>query len=176
MEKIIIIGCGGAGKSTLARKLGEVLNIKVYHLDAIYWKPGWVMTEKDEWKSLIKHMIEKESWILDGNYGSTMDLRASAADTIIFLDYSATRCLYGVFKRRIMYQGRTRPDMNEGCPERLDWDFIKWVAQYKRKKAPSILAKLEEFKFQCKEIYHLINPRETEAFLEGLINKRGIIK
>lgn len=176
MEKIIIIGCGGAGKSTLARKLGEVLNIKVYHLDALYWKPGWVMTEIDEWKTLIKHMIEKETWILDGNYSSTMDMRAQAADSIIFLDYSASRCLYGVVKRRIMYHSRTRPDMNEGCPERLDWEFIKWVAQYKRKKAPGILSKLEEFKFQGKKIYHLKNSRETEAFLEGLINKRRMIK
>ncbi|MBT2640613.1 DNA topology modulation protein [Bacillus sp. ISL-41] len=176
MEKIIIIGCGGAGKSTLARKLGKILNIKVYHLDALYWKPGWEMTAKDEWETLIKEVIEKDSWIMDGNYGSTMDLRALAADTIIFLDYSSARCLYGVFKRRIMYHGRTRPDINEGCPESLDWDFIKWVAQYKRKNAPGIMAKLEEFKFQGKEIYHLTNPRETEAFLEGLINKRGIIK
>ncbi|MBT2638920.1 MULTISPECIES: DNA topology modulation protein [unclassified Bacillus (in: firmicutes)] len=173
MEKVIIIGCGGAGKSTLSRKLGEIRNIKVYHLDALYWKPGWEMTAKNEWETLIKQVIEKDSWIMDGNYGSTIDMRAQAADTIIFLDYSAPRCLYGVFKRRIMYHGRTRPDMNEGCPERLDWDFIKWVAKYKREKAPGIIAKLEEFKLQGKEIYHFTNPRETNKFIEEQSIKGG---
>ena len=173
MEKIIIIGCGGAGKSTLAWKLGRILDIQVYHLDALYWKPGWVMTSKDEWETLIKQLIEKDAWILDGNYGSTIDLRTHAADTIIFLDYSTPRCLYGVFKRRIMYNGKTRPDMNEGCPERLDWDFIKWVARYKREKAPGILAKLEGFKLQGKEIYHFTNPRETEEFIKEQSIKGG---
>ena len=173
MKKIMIIGCGGAGKSTLARKLGAILNIKVYHLDALYWKPGWVMTEKGDWETIIKQVIGKDSWILDGNYGSTIDLRANAADTIIFLDYSTPRCLYGVFKRRIMYRGRTRPDMNEGCPERLDWEFIKWVAKYKREKAPDIIAKLEELELQGKEIYHFTNPRETEKFIEENSIKGG---
>lgn len=173
MEKVIIIGCGGAGKSTLARKLGKILNLKVYHLDAMYWKPGWEMTAKDEWKRLIKQVIEQDTWIMDGNYGSTMDMRAQAADTIIFLDYSTPRCLYGVFKRRIMYHGRTRPDMNEGCPERLDWDFIKWVAQYRSKKAPGIIVKLEEFRLQGKGIFHFTNPRETEKFIEEQSIKGG---
>ncbi|WP_226644728.1 DNA topology modulation protein [Mesobacillus subterraneus] len=173
MEKVIIIGCGGAGKSTLARKLGEILNIKVYHLDAMYWKPGWEMTAKDEWKKLIQQVIEEDSWLMDGNYGSTIDMRSQAADSIIFLDYSTTRCLYGIFKRRIMYHGRTRPDMNEGCPERLDWDFIKWVAKYKREKAPGIIARLEELKIQGKDIYHFTNPRETEKFIEEKSIKGG---
>lgn len=176
MEKVIIIGCGGAGKSTLALKLGKVLNLKVYHLDAMYWKSGWEMTAKDEWKKIIQQVIEEDSWIMDGNYGSTMDMRAQAADTIIFLNYSTPRSLYGIFKRRIMYHGRTRPDMNVGCPERLDWDFIKWVAQYKRENAPDIIAKLEEFKLQGKEIFHFKNPGETNEFLENLINKRRPIK
>lgn len=173
MEKIIIIGCGGAGKSTLARKLGRILNIQVYHLDALYWKPGWMMTSIGEWETLIKELIEEEEWILDGNYGSTMDLRTYAADTIIFLDYSTPRCLYGVFKRRIMYHGKTRPDMNEGCPERLDWDFIKWVARYKSEKAPGIMTKLEGLKLQGKEIYHFTNPRETEKFIKQQSIKGG---
>lgn len=173
MEKVIIIGCGGAGKSTLARKLGKILNIKVYHLDAMYWKPGWEMTAKDEWIKLIQQVIEEDSWLMDGNYGSTIDIRAQAADSIIFLDYSTTRCLYGIFKRRVMYHGRTRPDMNEGCPERLDWEFIKWVAKYKREKAPGIIARLEEFKLQGKEIYHFTKPRETEKFIEEQLIKGG---
>ncbi|RSD29335.1 DNA topology modulation protein [Mesobacillus subterraneus] len=174
MEKVIIIGSGGAGKSTLAVKLGEVLGIKVYHLDALYWKPGWEMTPKDEWKLIVSGILKKDSWIMDGNFGSTLEMRAEAADTIIFLDYSTLRCLYGIFKRRIMYHGKTRPDMNEGCPEKLDWEFIKWVATYKRKKAPDIQARMERLREQGKEIYHFTSPGETARFIEKLSNNRRV--
>ncbi|MCM3662969.1 DNA topology modulation protein [Mesobacillus subterraneus] len=171
MKKVIIIGSGGAGKSTLARKLGEVIGIKVHHLDALYWKPGWKMTGKDEWEEIVLKIIKEETWIIDGNFGGTMDIRAQAADTVIFLDYSTTRCLYGIIKRRIMYHGRTRPDMNEGCPEKLDWQFIKWVAEYKRKKAPAIIEKLEQYRLEGKEIYHFTTPLETEEFIAKLSKK-----
>lgn len=168
MKKIIIIGSGGAGKSTFARKLSAVLCIQVHHLDALYWKPGWKQTERSEWKQTIENIIRNESWIMDGNFGGTMEMRAEASDTIIFLDYSTTRCLYGIFKRRIMYHGKARPDMNEGCPEKLDWEFVKWVAEYKRKKAPGITHMLKNYRQQGKEIFHFTSPRETEAFLLGL--------
>ncbi|HAQ08543.1 MAG TPA: AAA family ATPase [Bacillus bacterium] len=168
MKKVIIIGSGGAGKSTLARQLGGVLHIKVYHLDALYWKPGWKTTEKGEWVETLGKIIAEETWIMDGNFGSTLELRAQAADSIIFLDYSTTRCLFGIIKRRIKYHGKSRPDMTDGCEEKLDWEFIKWVAQYKLKKAPEIIGKLDQYKSLGKEIYHLKNPRETEQFIASL--------
>lgn len=172
MKKVMIIGSGGAGKSTLARKLGDLLSIKVYHLDVLYWKPGWVETDQDEWEQTIADILDEPEWIMDGNYGGTMEMRARAVDTIIFLDYSTPRCLYGIFKRRIMYQGKSRPDMNEACPEKLDWEFIKWVAQYKRKKAPAIIESLNLFKEQGKTIHHFKTPVEAEAFIAGLYRKR----
>ena len=171
MKKVIIIGSGGAGKSTLARKLGNVLGIKVYHLDALYWKPGWEKTDHDQWKDTIAEILDEDEWIMDGNFGGTMEMRASAADSIIFLDYSTERCLYGIFKRRVMYHGKSRPDMNEGCPEKLDWEFISWVAQYKRKKSPAIIKLLKQYQEQGKTIYHFTAPCETEAFIEELAKK-----
>ncbi|MEH7444459.1 DNA topology modulation protein [Bacillus sp. JJ1122] len=171
MKKVIIIGSGGAGKSTLARKLGDVLGINVYHLDALYWKPGWEKTDNDEWKNTIAEIMDEDEWIMDGNFGGTMAMRASAADSIIFLDYSTVRCLYGIFKRRIMYHGKSRPDMNEGCPEKLDWEFINWVAQYKHKKAPAIIESLKQYKEQGKIIFHFTAPAETEAFISALAKK-----
>lgn len=171
MKKVIIIGSGGAGKSTLARKLGELLGIKVYHLDALYWKPGWEKTEHDVWKDTIAEILEKDEWIMDGNFGGTMEMRARGADSIIFLDYSTARCLYGIFKRRIMYHGKSRPDMTEGCPEKLDLEFINWVAQYKRKKAPAIIELLKQYQEQGKTIYHFTAPGETDAFIAELAKK-----
>ena len=166
MKKIIIIGAGGAGKSTLAHKLGQILNIEVFHLDALFWKPNWTPTPQEEWETMTKQLLAKNSWIIDGNFGSTMDLRIQEADTIIFLDYSTIRCLYGVIKRRIQYHGKTRPDMGDKCPEKLDFEFIKWIAKYRNKKSPKIIEKLNEL--EHKTVFHFRNPKETKNFLEKI--------
>ncbi|RDU35527.1 DNA topology modulation protein [Neobacillus piezotolerans] len=169
MKRIAIIGSGGAGKSTFARKLGKKLGKKVYHLDALFWKPGWVPMDRNDFLHLQNGIMEGDEWIIDGNFGGTMDARLEKADTVIFLHYSTIRCLYRVVKRRIQYQGRTRPDMGEGCPEKLDLEFISWVAGYNRKKAPFILEKLAELK--GKQIYIFTRPSEAETFLRGLNDK-----
>ncbi|WP_316571132.1 DNA topology modulation protein [Neobacillus sp. YIM B06451] len=171
MKKIAIIGSGGAGKSTLARNLGKTLGLKVYHLDALFWKPGWVPMDRTAFIRLQNEIMDEETWIIDGNFGSTMDARLEKADTVIFLHYSTIRCLIGIVKRRIQYQGKTRPDMREGCQEKLDWQFITWVAGYNRKKAPSILGKLH--KMRDKQIYIFTRPSEAETFLRGLSEKNN---
>ncbi|MEH2257160.1 AAA family ATPase [Nostoc sp.] len=117
MKKILIIGSGGAGKSTLARELGTILSLEVIHLDAWYWNPGWVETPKTEWQSIIQDLTLRESWIMDGNYGGTLDVRLSVADTVIFLDFPRILCLSRVIKRRFTYAGQSRPDMALDCPE-----------------------------------------------------------
>lgn len=87
MEKIAIIVAGGTGKSTLARELGEILKLPVYHLDTLYWKPGWVSTPTEEWEQVMVNLVSKDKWIIDGNYGKSIDIRLKKADTVIFLDY-----------------------------------------------------------------------------------------
>src|SRR5690242_17455985 len=94
MKKIILIGSGGSGKSTLARQLGNKLNIKVHHLDALFWKPNWEGVPREEQIAVQNNLIKDEKWIIDGNYGGTMDIRLNAADTIIFLDIHRTICIY----------------------------------------------------------------------------------
>ncbi|WP_409294774.1 DNA topology modulation protein [Peribacillus sp. SCS-26] len=163
MKKIMIIGCGGAGKSTFARKLGDALGISVHHLDSLFWKKGWVPTEREEWKAALSDVMSENSWIMDGNYGSTMDIRLKEADTIIFLDYSTLTCLYGAVSRRIKYHGRTRPDMGEGCPEKLDAEFLKWIALYRRDKAPVIRQTLSQLK--GKKVFIFENRKQTHHFL-----------
>lgn len=111
MKKVVLIGPGGSGKSTLARQLGNKLTLNVYHLDALFWKPNWVGVPKDEQRKTQKDLVQKEEWIIDGNYGSTMDIRFNAADTIIFLDIHRIICVYRAFKRMIQYRNKTRPDM-----------------------------------------------------------------
>ena len=122
MKKIAIIGSGGAGKSTLAQQLGQLLHIPVHHMDATFWKPGWQNIGREQLiKETAKILDENESWIIDGNYSATMDIRLEQADTVIFLHFKTVTCLYGITKRRIQYHNKTRPDMGIDCPEKLDW-------------------------------------------------------
>ncbi|MBO9129900.1 DNA topology modulation protein [Bacillus sp. 165] len=167
MKKILLIGSGGAGKSTLARRLGGILGIQVHHLDALYWKQGWVETPREEFIKQIQPIMEQESWIVDGNYFATMEMRMAAADTIIFLALPRLHCTYRVIKRRIQHHKKIRPDMGAGCKEKLDWDFIKWVWNYPRDQRPHILERLKELEGK-KNIIILHSAPEVKQFLSRL--------
>ncbi len=172
MKKIMLIGSGGSGKSTLARALGQITGLPVYHLDALHWKPGWIPTPNDEWDDLQEKLIKNEKWIIDGNYGRTLDIRMSEADTIIFFDLSRWVTTYRIIKRKIQYHGRTRPDLEEGCPERLSWEFIKWVWTFKEKKRPGIYDKLTKHS-KDKRIIILKRRSDVERLIERL--KNGVV-
>jgi adenylate kinase family enzyme len=164
MKKIVIIGSGGSGKSTFARKLGEKLKRNVYHLDVLFWKPNWVGVPKDEQRKVQNELVKEEEWIIDGNYGGTMEIRLNAADTIIFLDISRTVCVYRAFKRMVQYRNSTRPDMGEGCKEKFDLEFFKWIWQFPTKSKPKILEQLEGVS-NDKQIIILKSPKEVKDFL-----------
>lgn len=170
MKKIVVIGSGGSGKSTLARQLGEITKLPVYHLDALFWKPGWTPMARDEWEQLQRELVRKSEWIIDGNYGSTLDIRMEAADTIIFFDLSRWVTTYRVLKRRVMYHGKTRPDLTEGCPEQLDFEFIKWVWNFSREKRPAILEKLEKYS-GSKRVLILRKKSDAELLLQQFAKK-----
>ncbi|MEH2308218.1 DNA topology modulation protein [Nostoc sp.] len=166
MKKILIIGSGGAGKSTLAHELGTILGLQVIHLDAWYWNPGWVETPKAKWQSIIQDLTLRESWIMDGNYGGTLDIRLSVADTVIFLDFSRILCLSRVIKRRFMYAGQSRPDMASDCPERLNWEFLKYIWSYPITRRPIILEKLNQLT-PNQQVIILHKPKEVREFLQN---------
>ena len=166
MERIVIIGCGGAGKSTLARRLGEKLDIPVVHLDSIFWLPGWVEREDEEFDRLLALELERERWIMDGNFNRTMPERIARCDTIIYLDFSRFACLMGVFKRIITTYGTVRPDMGEGCPERFDLEFLKWVWNFNKNKRQRYYQMLNET--EGKQTIVLKNRRMVKRFLSSL--------
>lgn len=164
----MIIGCGGAGKSTLARRLGEVLGLPVTHLDAEYWRAGWIETPKDEWRGKVETLARGERWIIDGNYNGTLPIRLEAAETVIFLDYPWYVCLWRVLKRVAKYRGTTRPDLTPGCPERLEWEFLKWICiDFPRRSRVRILQLLEASQDGKRIIVHR-SPRETQRLLAAL--------
>lgn len=167
MRRIAIIGSSGSGKSTLARQLQTILGLPVFHLDRLYWKPGWVPTERQEWRQIQQELIGRPEWIIDGNYGSTVELRVEAADTIIFLDLPRALCLWRAFQRRITYRAADRPDMGEGCPEKVDWAFVTWIWNFPARDRPKLLNLLERYR-HTKQVIHLRSPREANAFLATL--------
>ncbi len=167
MKKILIIGSGGAGKSTLARQLGTILGLEVIHLDIWYWNPGWVETPKAEWQSIIQDLILRESWIMDGNYSGTLDIRLSVADTVIFLDFPRLLCLSRLIKRSFMYARQSRPDMASDCPERLNWEFLKYIWSYPITRRPEILEKLCQVA-PNQQVIILRKPTEVKEFLQKI--------
>jgi adenylate kinase family enzyme len=167
MKRIAIVGSSGSGKSVLARRLGEILRIEVWHLDALLWKPEWVLTPREEQKQIQQQLVSKNSWIIDGNYNNTLDIRLEAADTIIFLDMPRMLCLYRVLKRRVMYHNRSRPDMQEGCKEKIDLAFLKWVWQYPKSKRPGMLEKLDVLA-QNKQVIILNSSRKVEKYVDEM--------
>ncbi len=164
MKKILVIGSSGSGKTTFARRLGEVLSLKVVHLDSLFWSSGWVETPKDEWRTKVEKAIQGDSWILDGNYSATMDLRLPVCDTVIFLEIPRIICVYRILKRVATYKKGSRSDIPEGCDEKFDWDFVKIVWNYPIRSKPKVEILLKQFA-NDKTIIRLKSNKEIENFL-----------
>ncbi len=174
MKKILIIGSGGAGKSTLARQLHDATCIEVIHLDKVFWRPNWVETPKDEWEKTIENLLNKDSWIMDGNYGGTLEMRFAICDTVIFLDMPRTICVWRAFARFLIYKKKARPDMAEGCEEKFDLEFLKflkWIWDYPKRTKPKVEALVKQFQ-DTKEIIRLTSKKEIEdLFMNRFPNK-----
>jgi len=167
MERIMIIGCGGAGKSTLARQLGEKTGLPVVHLDQIWWSPGsWQHISREEFDARLFEKMEKPQWILDGNFNRTMEPRLKKCDTVIYLDMPRIVCLISWIGRVIKNWGTARPDMAEGCNEWFDPEMAKWIWNFNkqnRKRYLDLLAQLEG-----KQVYILRSRRAVKKYLETL--------
>jgi len=167
MQRILIIGCGGAGKSTLALQIHEITNLPLIHLDQHYWLPNWTESTKKNWEKKVKQLVQQKSWIMDGNYGGSLHIRIPAADTIIFLNRSRWLCLRRVLSRWWKYRGKTRPDMPKNCPERLSLEFLLYVFSYQETRKPGILKKLSTLT-SSHNIFILNNQKEINHFLNEL--------
>lgn len=173
MKRISIVGSGGAGKSTFAHQLGSFLHLPVIHLDALYWQPHWVATPEDEWRESQQRLVQQDQWIIDGNYTSTLDIRFAVADTIIFLDFPRLLCLYRAVKRRIQFAGKTRPDMAEGCPERIDREFFLWIWNYPKNGRVRVLKKIEQYR-EGRQVIILRSSQQAQQFLSAIKNEKNL--
>jgi adenylate kinase family enzyme len=163
-SRILVIGPGGAGKTVFSKKLGEALDLPVVHLDALYWRAGWEPTPPDEWVRVVRRIAQEPSWVMDGNYGGTLEIRLARADAVIFLDVPRLTCVRRVLWRRIVHSGRSRPSMPRGCPERVTWGFISWIWTYGRRRRPRVLSLLEAIESE-KTVVVLRSSREMREYL-----------
>jgi adenylate kinase family enzyme len=164
MKRVLVIGPGGSGKSTFARRLGQILGREVKHLDSFYWRAGWTKPSPEEWIKTVNELIGAESWIIDGNYGGTLAQRVERCDTIIFLDMPRLLCMWRITKRRLTYRNRSRPDMAEGCTEKLDLEFISWVWNYTHRSRPNVVKLINENQAN-KKIVWLRSNADVKKFL-----------
>ena len=164
MRRVLIIGCGGAGKSTLARQLSHVTGLPLVGLDRAYWRPGWIEPSKAEWRETIEKLVAEPDWLMDGNYSATFDLRMPRADTAIWLDYPRTTCLRRVVWRSLKGYGRTRADLPDGCPEQFDAKFLRFIWDFPVNSRPRIVDGLQRFGAHLR-VLRLTNDRDVTAFL-----------
>jgi adenylate kinase family enzyme len=158
-KRIAVIGSPGSGKSTFSRKLSEITGIPLIHLDKEFWNYGWVETPSEKWMEKQENLISGDKWIIDGNYGSTLDIRIKKADTIICFQLSRVVCMRSYFKRVITNINKIRPDIAEGCPENFDFEFIKYIWNFPKTSGKSNFERVE----RNKEKNIIIFKKRTEA-------------
>jgi len=167
MRRVMIVGCAGSGKSTLAVRLGALTGLPVVHIDQLYWDADWQMRDKEDYRGRLTTAVATEEWIIDGSYSSTFPERLARADTLIFLDLPTWLCLWRVVMRTLKHHGRTRPDLPEGCRERFDWDFLKWIAGYRKRTRPTVLSLIQDSPARVR-YHHLRSARKVRHFLESV--------
>ena len=160
MKKVIVIGCPGSGKSTVSRALHNKTGIPLYHLDMMYWNADKTTVEKSVFLERLSDVLEKDEWIIDGNYGSTLELRMAACDTVVFLDYPLDLCLDGIKERR----GKPRSDM-PWIETEEDAEFIEFIKNYEEQQKPKVLELLK--KHSDKNIIIFKSREQADAFLNG---------
>ena len=163
MKKIIVIGCPGSGKSYFSKILSEKLNIKKYHLDVLYWKENWTPTPREEFIEIIKNILKEDSFIIDGNYSSSLEIRFEKADTIFFLDMPTELCLASEKQRR----GKKREDLPAYLEEvGEDKEFIELIKSFSSNGRLKILSLIE--KYSTKNIIIFKTRKEVDNYLENI--------
>ncbi|WP_338832310.1 AAA family ATPase [Bradyrhizobium sp. 27S5] len=173
MQRVLVMGSSGSGKSTFARRLSEMTGIPTVSIDALFWKPGWVASNREEFGRRMTEVTQQPRWIMDGNYTkSAGELRRQLADTVIWFDLPRSTCMVGILTRIAKSYGKVRPEMAEGCPEKIDLEFFRYVWTYRRQQRPVLIEFFEGLRpdqsFVC-----FTRRTQADAYLGDLARKQN---
>lgn len=163
MERIIVIGCPGAGKSTFSRKLRDLTGLPLYYLDMLWHKPDKTNISREEFDVCLQKIIKTEKWIIDGNYRRTLEMRLKACDTVFLLDFPLDVCLAGAQSRI----GKKREDM-PWLETEFDEEFRQWILDFPQNEMPAIYALLDEYK-EKKKIIIFKSRKAVKDYLEVIV-------
>lgn len=172
--RTLILGSSGAGKTTFAWQLGALLGIEAIHLDTHFWGPNWEPSSREVWDEKLTELLEKETWVMDGNYPKSLRRRLARATSIILLDIPRSICLFRCGKRLFQNWGRNRSELAPGCVEKMDWDFFKWIWNYPQIVRPGIMTELEKLPTE-KKVFILKSDFEAVEFIHRIKVQRTIL-
>lgn len=164
MQKVIIIGCPGSGKSTFARALHQITRLPLIHLDLLFWNADGTTVPREVFLRRLDEALQGERWIIDGNYHNTMELRLTACDTVIFLDYPVEICLTGAIERR----GKPRPDLPwiEPVGTQDEAEFLDYIRNYETERRPKVIELMEQH--PEKHLIRFTSRAQADTFLQTL--------
>lgn len=167
MRRIIVVGCQGSGETSLARRLRGKLGLRVVHLDVLYWRPGWVASDKAGFRARVGAAVAGEGWVVDGSFaGLAFDLTLARADTVVVIDRPRWLCQWRIAWRSAFDRDRSWPDLPEGCPEKFDWALMLEAWRYNEERRPAIEAELLAFGAGVR-VVRLGSDAEIAAFVEA---------
>jgi adenylate kinase family enzyme len=168
VKRVAVTGPVGAGKSRLARELGDALAIRVLHLDALFWKPGWVPTPQSEFEAMQRRELATDSWIVDAQFDDVLHDWLHVADTVVFIDASPLRCLWRVSKRRLNRQASVgAPPAKPGALHRSLLKFVRNQWRYRRTVRGELLAEFARDR-HGRRVVVLRRASDVDEFLRGL--------
>ncbi len=136
MDRVAIIGCGGSGKTFLARQLARELRAPLTHLDGLYYDRAWNPSSMEAFAAAQRELVARPRWVIEGNYVSTLPIRLAAADTVILLDLPARTCVRGVLGRQVRYGGGQH--RSAGVYNRMTWPFLRYIWGFRSTMLPRV--------------------------------------
>ena len=174
MQRVLVMGSSGSGKSTFARGLSDITGIPTVSIDALFWKPGWVESEREEFQRRMIEAVQQPRWIMDGNYTrhGAGELRRQLADTIIWFDLPRSTCMFGILRRIAGSYGQVRPEMAEGCPEKIDLEFLRYVWTYRQQQRPKLLDYFQGLRAD-QSLVCFTDRAQADAYLKDLARQQN---
>lgn len=170
MERVLIIGSNGAGKSTFSYRLAEQNGLPLVHLDQLYWHGNWEARSREEFAALALAEAQKPRWIIEGNNVKSLHQRLPYADTVFWFEFPPPVCLCNILKRVCRYRGKVRSDMPDQCVEKLDLKFLNYAWNFNRTNRARITALLKEHPHLT--VVRFTSRRQVREYLANSAPKR----